>query len=104
MAKDFSTMEDSNRSSNPSIHDVSHPTRRTLLRGGLGATVTGLLAPLGLASGAAALSGCATGATDGRSLLGFPVGTPGYGRHRGGAGRLLGTGDCPLGGPGRNVG
>ena len=25
-------MEDSNRSSNPSIHDVSEPTRRTLLR------------------------------------------------------------------------
>jgi hypothetical protein len=28
MAKDFSLMEDSNRSSNPSIHDVSDPSRR----------------------------------------------------------------------------
>jgi secreted PhoX family phosphatase len=42
MAKDFSSMEDSNRSSNPSIHDVSLPSRRTVLRGGLGMTLTGL--------------------------------------------------------------
>ena len=78
MAKDFSTMEDSNPSSNPSIHDLSHPTRRTVLRGGLGATVTGLLAPLGLASGAATLGGCATGARQDGPLLGFrsvPLGT-----------------------------
>jgi secreted PhoX family phosphatase len=54
MAKDFDSMEDSNRSSNPSIHDVSNPARRVVLRGGLGATVGGLLAPL------AALSGCAS--------------------------------------------
>ncbi len=46
MAKDFSTMEDSNRSSNPSIHELSDPARRSLLRGGLGAAVAGLLAPL----------------------------------------------------------
>jgi len=46
MAKDFSTMEDSNRSSNPSIHEVSDPARRQVLRGGLGMTLTGLLAPL----------------------------------------------------------
>jgi len=50
-------MEDSNRSSSPSIHDISDPARRTLLRGGLSGVVAGLLAPLG---GAAALSGCAT--------------------------------------------
>ncbi|HZE91175.1 MAG TPA: alkaline phosphatase PhoX [Rhizobacter sp.] len=31
MAKDFAAMEDSNRSSNPSIHEVSDPARRTLL-------------------------------------------------------------------------
>jgi uncharacterized protein len=67
MAKDFSSMEDSNRSSNPSIHEVSDLSRRTLLRGGLGATVTGLLAPL---SGVAALAGCATTAMSG-PLLGF---------------------------------
>ncbi|MDZ4075790.1 MAG: PhoX family phosphatase [Hylemonella sp.] len=67
MAKDFSTMEDSNRSSNPSIHDISDPARRTLLRGGLGATLSGLLAPLG---GAAALTACAsTGSAS--PLLGF---------------------------------
>ena len=67
MAKDFSTMEDSNRSSNPSIHEVSDPTRRSLLRGGLAGAVTGLLAPLG---GVAALAGCAT-AGGGAPLLGF---------------------------------
>ena len=67
MAKDFSTMEDSNRSSNRSIHDVSEPSRRQILRGGLGAAAGGLLAPL---AGVAALAGCATpqGAAP---LLGF---------------------------------
>jgi secreted PhoX family phosphatase len=70
MAKDFSLMEDSNRSSNPSIHDVSDPARRTLIRGGLGAAVGGLLAPLG---GCSAFGPSADG-----PLLGFrsvPVGT-----------------------------
>ena len=37
MSKDFSLMEDSNRSANPSIHEVSSPARRTVLRGGAGA-------------------------------------------------------------------
>ena len=46
MPKDFSTMEDSNRSSNPSIHEVSDPARRQWLQGGLSLAVTGLLAPL----------------------------------------------------------
>ncbi len=46
MAKDFSTMEDSNPSSNPDIHSVSHPARRTVLRIGTGAAVSALLAPL----------------------------------------------------------
>lgn len=32
MAKDFETMEDSNRSANPSIHDVSNPARRQYLQ------------------------------------------------------------------------
>ncbi|MBP6850799.1 MAG: PhoX family phosphatase [Rhodoferax sp.] len=45
MAKDFDTMEDSNRSANPSIHEVSDPKRRILLRGG-SAAVAALLAPL----------------------------------------------------------
>jgi uncharacterized protein len=65
MAKDFSEMEDSNRSFNLSIHDISDPSRRTVLRGGLGALLGGVLAPLGAAS----LAGCAT--TGGGSLLGF---------------------------------
>ena len=43
MAKDFSRMEDSNRSTNPSIHEMSSPTRRLLLRGGLGGVAAGLL-------------------------------------------------------------
>ncbi len=55
MGKDFSSMEDSNRSGNPSIHQVSGPRRRQVLQGGLGAAVAGLLAPL-----AGSLSGCAT--------------------------------------------
>ncbi len=69
MAKDFDLMEDSNPSSNPSIHDLSRPARRTLLKGGLAGTVTSFLAPL---------SGCATTATSGAPLLGFksvPVST-----------------------------
>ena len=60
-------MEDSNRSSNPSIHEVSSPERRILLCGGLGAAVAGVLAPLG---------GCATPERTGVTL-GFksvPVG------------------------------
>jgi len=75
MAKDFSTMEDSNSSLNPSIHEVSDPRRRRLLQGGLAGTVTGLLAPL---SGVAALAGCATTTAGGGPLLGFksvPVST-----------------------------
>ena len=73
MSKDFSTLEDSNRSSNPSIHDVSSPARRTLLRG---AAATAFLSPL---AGVATLSGCAssTPTPAGGPLLGFkgiPVG------------------------------
>jgi secreted PhoX family phosphatase len=70
-------MEDSNRSSNPNIYEISDPLRRTLLRGGLGAAVSGLLAPLsGVAALGAGVSGCAT--PGGGPLLGFksvPVST-----------------------------
>ena len=55
MAKNFDTMEDSNRSANPSIHDVSDPARRTVLRGGLGLAASALYAPL--------VTGCAAAAT-----------------------------------------
>jgi len=46
MAKSFETMEDSNRSSNPSIHDVSDPGRRTVLKRSLGAGASALFASL----------------------------------------------------------
>jgi len=71
MAKDFSTMEDSNCSSNPSIHDVSAPSRRTILRGGLGALASGFLAPLSAVSGAAALTACASNSMASGPLMGF---------------------------------
>ncbi|WP_284618747.1 PhoX family protein [Aquabacterium humicola] len=56
MAKDFDTMEDSNRSSNPSIHEVSDPSRRRVLHGGLAVLSSALLANL---------SGCATARSEG---------------------------------------
>ncbi len=64
MAKDFSKMEDSNRSSGPSIHEVSDPQRRCVVFGGLVALGGSVLAPL---------SGCAVpGRTAGAPpLLGF---------------------------------
>jgi len=52
MAKDFDTLEDSNRSSNPSIHSLSDPTRRTILRLGAVAAAGGW---------AGLIAGCATG-------------------------------------------
>ncbi|MBK9572020.1 MAG: PhoX family phosphatase [Rhodoferax sp.] len=54
MAKDFDTMEDSNRSSNLSIHDVINASRRTLLKGGAAASLAAIVAPLG-----ASLTACA---------------------------------------------
>jgi secreted PhoX family phosphatase len=57
MAKDFSTMGDSNRSANPSIHDLSDPARRIVLQGGLGAlaaSLVGCATPAGSASLASA--------------------------------------------------
>jgi len=63
MAKDFSTMEDSNRSANADIHRVSDPARRLWLQGGLGALAAGALSPL--------LAGCATAPGAGGPLLGF---------------------------------
>ena len=62
MAKDFVTMEDSNRSANPSIHDMSDPRRRVFVQGGLAALVGGVMAPW--------LAGCATVGTSG-PLIGF---------------------------------
>jgi secreted PhoX family phosphatase len=59
MPKNFDTMEDSNRSANPSIHEVSDPARRTLLLGGAGAVLGGLLA------------GCASPSASPAPRLGF---------------------------------
>ncbi len=59
MAKDFSTMEDSNRSANLSIHEVSDAARRVVLRGGALAALAPFLAPL--AGCAANLGGGAGG-------------------------------------------
>ncbi len=61
MAKDFDTMEDSNRSSNPSIHAVSDPARRVWLRAGAGAAGLAWLSALGLGGCAAAGRGDRTG-------------------------------------------
>ena len=55
MAKDFSLMEDSNRSANPSIHDVSDPARRRFVQGSLASAAAALF-------GGGLLAGCATGA------------------------------------------
>jgi len=72
MSKDFSTMEDSNRSSNANIHEVSNPARRRILQGSVAST---FLAPL---AGVVALSGCAGTPARSGPLLGFksvPVST-----------------------------
>ena len=65
MPKDFSTMEDSNRCPNPSIHEVSQPSRRAVLRGAAASAFLAPLAGLGLA-GCATTGGGATG-----TALGF---------------------------------
>jgi secreted PhoX family phosphatase len=78
--KDFDTLEDSNPSANASLHDVSSPARRAWLKGGAGAALGRLLAPLAsmpaapFAAGgvAAAAAGCAsTGAALPPPVIGF---------------------------------
>ncbi len=66
MSKDFSSMEDSNPSANPSIHEVSNPQRRVVLRAGAGLGAAGLFGPL------LGLTACATGRSA-APLLGFPA-------------------------------
>ncbi len=60
MAKDFDTMEDSNCSANPSIHEVSLPERRQLLQRSFGVAAGSLFAPW--LAGCAAAGATATGA------------------------------------------
>jgi hypothetical protein len=62
MPKDFATLEDSNRSANPSIHAVSNPARRQVLLGGLGAVA---------GSAFAGLAGCAGPTPAAGPRLGF---------------------------------
>jgi secreted PhoX family phosphatase len=69
MPKDFATLEDSNRSSNPSIHAVSSPARRRVLCGGLGVAAAQLFA---------GLAGCASPQGPAGPRIGFkavPVAT-----------------------------
>jgi uncharacterized protein len=63
MAKNFDTMEDSNRSAGLDIHTVSDPARRVWLQGGIAALAAGAFAPL--------FAGCATAAGNSAPLLGF---------------------------------
>ena len=70
MPKDFSTMEDSNRSNNPSIHALMAQLpmdRRTVLRGAGFASLLGVLHPL---------TGCASLTTN-KARLGFTAIPPG---------------------------
>jgi secreted PhoX family phosphatase len=71
MAKDFDSMEDSNRSSNPSIHEVSDPARRVWLRWGVGGAAAAWLGPFGALG---ALSGCATVGNLGSLVAGARLG------------------------------
>lgn len=70
MPKDFNTMENSNPSSNPSIHDVSRIDRRTVLGAGAFSSLAALLAPF------ASLTGCAAAGVVEPKLgfKGIPVG------------------------------
>ena len=73
MAKDFTLMEDSNRSANTTIHEVISASRRAVLKGGAAVSLSSLLAPL---APLAALSGCAAMAGGGPKIgfKGIPVG------------------------------
>jgi secreted PhoX family phosphatase len=57
MPKDFATLEDSNRSSNPSIHTVSSAARRHVLQGGLGLVAGQVFGALAGCAGPGALAG-----------------------------------------------
>lgn len=71
MAKDFTTMEDSNPSCNQSIHEVSDPARRLVLGGGAMAALVPFLAPVACVTSIASLAGCAVPAGGAGPKLGF---------------------------------
>jgi uncharacterized protein len=72
MAKDFDLMEDSNTSSNPSIHEVSSPARRVWLQGSGAMALSALLGPMALTQ-----AGCAAALP--RVGIGFKGIAPGTG-------------------------
>jgi uncharacterized protein len=74
-SKDFETMEDSNRSANPSIHDVSDPARRTVLRGTLGVVASALYAPL--VTGCAAAAGLSAASREAPKAIAPSIGFKG---------------------------
>jgi secreted PhoX family phosphatase len=73
-AKDFDAMEDSNRSSNPSIHDLSDPARRTVLRGSLGLAAAALYGPLAAGCAATAMRETPQALAPSIGFKGIPVG------------------------------
>jgi uncharacterized protein len=74
MAKDFLEMELSNDSDNPSIHEQSTVSRRTMLSGGLAAWVAGIFPPVAAQPEAASLLGFKGIAPDIRDRLVVPEG------------------------------
>ncbi|MFM7703444.1 MAG: PhoX family protein, partial [Rubrivivax sp.] len=80
MPQPFAEMEDSNRSANPSIHEVSEPSRRILLRGAAAAALAPWIAApqVGCASpGASAAGAAGAGSAADGPRIGFspvPVG------------------------------
>lgn len=78
MAKDFDSMEDSNRSGNAPWLAMSDPARRVWLRGGLGTALAAAFGPMAAALSDCAIGASASGAAAGgaRGKLGFqPIGT-----------------------------
>jgi secreted PhoX family phosphatase len=77
MAKDFDLMEDSNRSGNPGLQQVSLPARRTVLTLGTGALAQWLFARSAMAGGASATAarlGFASVPTSNADRLSVPAG------------------------------
>ena len=68
MAKDFDAMEDNNRSTNPSIHEVSDPARRVWVKAGAAGLASAALVPL--------FAGCAAISRSVGPLLGFKAVPP----------------------------
>ncbi len=78
MAKDFTAMENSNPSSNLSIHEVSDPARRQLLRGGALAALAPFLGPMAACASLGGVGGARLGftpvATSSQDMFTVPVG------------------------------